>query len=98
LELLDEKNKKPRAPKKFGPPKTTFNGSDAHLILEISLITMSESFDTVNESTNCKILEQGALKKIEHNTPGVCRITPSIKSFYRTGYHSEKRFYEQLQN
>jgi hypothetical protein len=57
------KNKKPWAPKKFGRPKLTLSESDARLVLEISLMGISDSFDVVEASTKSKILERGALKR-----------------------------------
>jgi len=57
------KNKKPWAPKKFGRPKKILSESDTCLILEISLIGISESFDGVEASTKSNILEQDAWKR-----------------------------------
>jgi hypothetical protein len=57
------KNKKPWAPKKFGRPKKILSESDTCLILKISLMGISDSFDVVEASTKSKILERGAWKR-----------------------------------
>lgn len=56
------KTKEPLAPRKFGRPTISMSESDKRLILEISLISISESFDTVEASTESKIPAQDASK------------------------------------
>ena len=57
------KNKEPLAPGKFGRSKTYLNEADKCIILEISLISISESFDRVEAYTKSKILAQDVLKR-----------------------------------
>jgi hypothetical protein len=57
------KNKEPLASRKFGRPKTYLNEAEKRLILGISLISISESFDRVEAYTKSKIPEQDVSKK-----------------------------------
>jgi hypothetical protein len=57
------KNREPLAPGKFGRPKTSLSEADKLLILEISMISISESFEAVEASTKSKILAQDASKQ-----------------------------------
>lgn len=57
------KNKEPLAPRKFGRSKTYLKEADERLILEISLINISESFNEVEASTKSKTLAQDVLKR-----------------------------------
>jgi len=57
------KNKEPLAPRKFGRSKTYLNDADKRLILEISLISISESFDVIETYTKSKIPAQDVSKR-----------------------------------
>jgi len=57
------KNKEPLAPRKFGHSKTYLNDADKRLILEISLISISESFDVIETYTKSKIPAQDVSKR-----------------------------------
>jgi hypothetical protein len=57
------KNKEPLTPGKFGRSKTYLNDQDRVLILKISLISISESFDRVEASTKSKNVVQDVLRR-----------------------------------
>ena len=57
------KNKEPLTLKKFGRPKTYLNDPDRLLILKISLISISKSFDRVEASTKSKIVVQDVSRR-----------------------------------
>ena len=57
------KKKEPLALGKFGPSKTYLNEEDKSLILEISLISISESFDVIEAYTKSKIVAQDVSKR-----------------------------------
>jgi len=74
------KTKMPLSIKKFGRKKKTLDEESEKLILDVSLINISGSFDIVEASTKSKIwAQEGWRRSLNSSTEGISLTTPSMR-------------------